>query len=302
MPLSEPLVRWRRRGAFARIRDLDVFHVVEGEGPSTLVVLHGFPTSSFDWSAALPALAARHRVVLFDLPGYGLSSKPRIYSYSLLEQCDIALELLARNGVTSAHLVAHDMGASVLCEMLARREDGTLPLEVRSITVINAGLHLELARQTPAQRALRRPLLGRVFARLASRATFKLQFRRLFGRPDAVPAEELDQLWELLAYDDGAARLPQLIRYMEERAQRAARWLPPLVRLDVPTLVLWGQRDPVAVFAIAEKLARDVPGARLIELEALGHYPQIEDPARVADAITSFAAGVDAVQPASPRP
>jgi pimeloyl-ACP methyl ester carboxylesterase len=161
-----------------------------------------------------------------------------------------------------------------------------------------------MARLTPSQKVLRRPLLGQVFARLGSKPIFKLQFRRLFGRPEAVPDEEIDRLWELLIYDDGRRRLPQIIRYLEERVQRASRWLPPLTRLDVPALLLWGNRDPVAVHAIAERLAREMPSSRLITLDGLGHYPQLEDPGRVVDAIDAFLGAIESrasVAPAPPR-
>ncbi len=296
MPLSEPIQRWRQRGRIANVRGLDVFVLDEGKG-STVLLLHGFPTSSYDWSAILGPLSERHRVVALDFPGYGLSAKPRIYSYSLVEQADVALAVCAQLDVHRAHVFAHDMGTSVTTELLARRESGTLPLAVASIALMNGSVHLEMARLTPSQKVLRRPLLGRIFTRLASRTTFKLQFRRLFSRPDALPDGELDRLWELLIYDEGHLRLPQSIRYIEERIQLADRWLPPLTRLDVPALVLWGRRDPVARFVIAERLAREIPGAKLVALEDTGHYPQLENPSRVAHEYLSF---LDAVEQPPP--
>ncbi len=56
--------------------DLSMFALVEGSGPETVVLIHGYPCSSFDYNRALPLLASDFRVVLFDLPGYGFSDKP----------------------------------------------------------------------------------------------------------------------------------------------------------------------------------------------------------------------------------
>jgi pimeloyl-ACP methyl ester carboxylesterase len=291
MTLSEPLLRWQRRGAMLRVQDLDVFTVSEGRGP-TVLLLHGFPTSSYDYAELLPALSASRRVVMVDLPGFGLSSKPRSYGYSLLAQTDVLVEALRQLGVREAHVVAHDMGTSIACELLARRAESSLPLTLRSLTLMNGSVYQDMAHLTPSQRLLRRPLLGPLFARLSSRAAFKLQFRKLFANPDAVPQAELDRLWELLTYGDGKLRLPQVVGYMKERMQRAERWHTPLRRLDLPSLILWGRQDPVAVFAIAERLAREVPGSRLLTLDELGHYPQLEDPARIARELAAF---VDAV-------
>ncbi|HLL51992.1 MAG TPA: alpha/beta hydrolase [Myxococcaceae bacterium] len=274
-----------------RVQDLDIFAVSEGRGP-TVLLLHGFPTSSYDYAELLPALSASRRVVMVDLPGFGLSSKPRDYSYSLLAQTDVLVEALRQLEVREAHVVAHDMGTSIACELLARRAESSLPLTLRSLTLMNGSVYQDMAHLTPSQRLLRRPLLGPVFARLSSRTAFRLQFRKLFAHPDAVPDAELDRLWELLAYDDGKLRLPQVVGYMKERMQRAERWHTPLRRLDLPALILWGRRDPVAVFAIAERLAREIPGSRLLTLDELGHYPQLEDPARIARELAAF---VDAV-------
>lgn len=283
---------WRERGEMLRVGEHELFVLEQGKGPA-VVLLHGFPTSSYDWHPVLDALSARHRVLTLDLPGYGLSSKPALYSYSLLEQADALLGALAAKGVEEAHLVAHDMGTTVACELLARREQGALPLKLRSLTLMNGSVHIEMAKLTPSQHMLRRPLLGQLFVRLSSRPVFKLQFRRLFGQPDAVSDAELDNLWALLRYRDGHLRLPRTVRYIEERYARMDRWIPPLGRLDVPSLVLWGQRDPVAVYAIAERLARELPGSRLRSFAQLGHYPQLEDPVAVRDALLDFLLSVE---------
>lgn len=110
--------------------------------------------------------------------------------------------------------------------------------------------------------------------------------KRVFAHAPSEP--ELDAMWELVARDGGAACLPTLIRYTEERARFRRRWIGALERLDIPTLVGWGARDPVAVLAIADALAREIPRCERITWEDLGHYPQVEDAARVADAVAAF--------------
>ncbi len=284
--------RWRSRGKFVRVRGHEIFVVDEGEGPC-VVVLHGFPTCGYDWSAALSALRARRRVIVADMVGYGLSSKPEAFSYSLEEQADVLLDVWSQLGVTDAHFVAHDMGTSVLCSMLARRELAPLAVTPMSATFCNGSVFIEMAKLTPSQKLLRSTLLGPLFASVASRLVFGLQLRRIFGRADSVPSEELDVLWELLCASDGRKRMPAIIRYIDERYEKATRWLPPLGRLDVASLVLWGDRDPVAVVEIAERLAREIPGSHLVKLVGVGHYPMVEDPARFCAALEAFFAKVE---------
>lgn len=289
---------WSRRGRTVNLAGLDVFHLDTGHdggmsgaaSTRAVLLLHGFPSSSLDWRGILPQLAGR-RVIAPDFPGFGLSAKPVDYSYSLFEQSDLIELLLRQSDVTDVDLVAHDMGTSVACELAARRERGLLGFSIRSLLLMNGSVHIEMARLTPAQRLLRSPLSG-LFVRLASRRLFRAQLRRILGQP--LAERELDAMWALLRYRDGSLRLPQTIGYVAERRRFNQRWVGALVRLDIPAHVLWGSEDPVAVSAIAQRLAAEIPGAHLEWLSGLGHYPQLEDPVRTGVAIRAF---LDTVSP-----
>jgi pimeloyl-ACP methyl ester carboxylesterase len=287
---------WRARGRTVLVRDGEVWTLDVPGGDAAAVpvlALHGFPSSAHDFSAVIDPIAARRRFVTLDFVGFGLSAKPRDHGYSLFEQADVVLEVLRALRVEKFHLWAHDMGTSVATELLARRERGLLPVRVVSLVLTNGSIHVDMARLTVGQRLLRTPA-GPLFARLNTRATFLRQLRRTFGRP---PGQDvLDAMWELASRDGGIALLPRTIGYVEERRRHARRWIGALERLDVPALVAWGRRDPVAVVAIAEKLAGEIPGARLETWDDLGHWPQIEDPERVARTVTSFWDGVDTLK------
>lgn len=268
----------------------EVFALAEGpDSGEPILILHGFPTCSLDFRLALPLLSARHRVVLHDHLGFGLSDKPPGFSCSLMEQADAAQAVWRALGVTRGHLLAHDYGASVATELLARRERGLLPVELLSVTLSNGSVHLELARPRITQKLLK-GRLGPLFARLAGKRLFRAQLRRIFGQPAAVPEAELNLLWEALVHAGGQLRLPGLSYYQDERMRFWNRWIGALTRLDLPTHLLWGRRDPIAVPAVAEKLAREIPRARLTWLEDLGHYPMLEAPERWAEAVVGFLA------------
>ena len=80
----------------------------------------------------------------------------------------------------------------------------------------------------------------------------------------------------------------QLSGYIDERYRFRERWVGALRRLDLPALVLWARRDPVAVPAIAEGLAERIPGARLEWLDELGHYPMLADPEAWTEPLLDF--------------
>ena len=282
-----PVEEWRTRGRSVATPDGKLFAIDVGpkEDASPILVLHGFPTSSWDFAEAALALSGRRRVVLFDFFGFGFSDKPRELGYALFEQADAALAVARELGIARAHLWAHDMGTSVATELLARRERRLLPFEVASLVLMNGSVHVELAHLTVGQRVLRSPL-GPVFAKLNTKTTFKAQLRRVFARPPSDA--ELEAMWDLVDREDGVARFPQIIGYIEERSRFRRRWIGALERFDRPALVAWGRKDPVAVVAIAEQLVREIPGCDMTLWNELGHYPQLEDPARVVKDVEAF--------------
>ena len=265
-----------------------MFAVDVGQGDA-VVILHGFPSWSGDFALVLDALAARFRVVVHDHLGFGTSDKPRDHGYSLFEQADVALGLWRSLGIERAHLVAHDYGTSVATELLARHVRGLLPLSIASVTLTNGSIHLELAKLRASQRILASPL-GPAFARLAGRTLFLRNMRAVLRRP--VDETHLDAMWRALEYNEGRRTLPLVSRYLAERVRFRRRFIGALEALDVPAHVLWAEDDPVAVRAIGDQLAAEIPGAVHTRLAGLGHYPMLEDPAAWSAAALQFLASV----------
>jgi pimeloyl-ACP methyl ester carboxylesterase len=269
-----------------------VFVRTEGDlhAATPILLLHGFPTSSHDFVKVWPRLAKKHPLIALDFVGFGMSDKPATFGYGLFEQADVVLEVLQKLDVARVHIVAHDMGTSVATELCARRERGLLPIEMASLTLTNGSVFIELAHLAPAQHLLRAPKLGPIFARFASYTLFRRSMRKLFAEPDSVEESELREMWTLMSRDDGSARMAQIIDYIEQRHRYGRRWIGALERLDVPSLVLWGAHDPVAVLAIGERLGKTIPGTRLRVLRDLGHYPHVEGPDSFAAELLSFLA------------
>ncbi len=282
---SAPLSAWLERGRHHSVGGRRVFvidHKPERVSGAPLVFLHGFPSSSFDYHLVLPQLMRERRVVLLDLPGFGFSDKPERYSYSLFEQADVVEGLLTRLALERPHLIAHDLGVSITCELLARRQRKLHQLDFASLTLMSAGVYDDLARVTPSQKVLQTPL-GNFFAGLAVGAVFKLQVQQVFARH--VDGAELDAMWEQILFLDGHKRLSQIASYIGERARFEERWLSALRTSELPVHLLWGSRDPTSRFAIAERLAEEIPGAALTRLSKTGHYPHLEAPEETAQAL-----------------
>ena len=280
---------WQARGRDRLLAGRRVFTIDEGprdggdEPP--IVLLHGFPTCSFDWRAVLDRLVPTRRVLTLDLLGYGLSEKPDI-AYPLGLQADIVNALLADAGLTGkgVALVTHDMGDSVGGELLARDLDGRLAATVVSRVLTNGSIYIEQAHPRVGQRLLL--LVGDRSVPLPMvEALFRRGLPEVFGPHTPPSAEEMDAQWRLLSRDGGAQRYPRLIRYYRERSLRQPRWTGAIVRHPSPLHVVWGDRDPVAGMDMVTRLRDERPDLTLTVLEGIGHFPMIEAPERLADLI-----------------
>jgi pimeloyl-ACP methyl ester carboxylesterase len=263
-----------------------------GEGP-LLVLLHGFPSSSYDWRELLE-LRPERAALMLDFLGFGLSEKPRDHVYSLSWQADAVEELVRREGSPPVFLVGHDMGTSVATELMARDLVGKLEMNVAGALLFNGSMLLHLAKPTIGQRLLRGPL-GPLFARLTTERGFRAQFSRVFSAEYPLSAEEAADQWSLIAHNGGAHIAHRLIHYMDERERLTERWHGAIRDWPGSLTLAWGLLDPVARTEVLDGLRALRPGVEVVEVPEAAHYPQIECPGRIAAALdTALASAMTA--------
>lgn len=267
---------WRDQGRFLDTSAGRIFvRSSAGDGP-TVLLLHGFPSSSFDYRHVVNALAGRSWLAL-DFLGFGLSDKPRPHRYSLLEQADLVQEVVAQTTTAPVAMIAHDMGTSVATELLARDIEGRLSFDLRSAVLTNGSVILERASLCLSQKVLRGPL-GPVLSRLTGRAGFVRGFAGLFSTTHPLTSDEASAQWALLAHNDGHRIMHLLCAYLDERVRYAPRWHGAISTWQRPLSFLWGLEDPVATVNVLAGLRELRPAAKVVELPGVGHYPQVEVP------------------------
>ncbi len=282
---------WEESGSYVALRngqaDLQVFVRDSGDtdapASETLLILHGFPESSYSFHKNVAALGERYRrVVVFDFPGYGFSDKPDWCTYSLFEQADAALAVWKHLAIRGGHVLAHDMGTSVLTELLARGVRGLLPAwfadGIQSATFCNGNMVMERAKLRIMQ-VLLRTRLGRIMSRLSTRRIFHRQVRSANGGT-GLTSKDIDLMFAALSYKNGKRLGWKLIKYLDERERfQNTRWLPALRDADCPVRIIWGDADAVAPVAIARYLKEHVcPAAELKILPGVGHFAQLDAP------------------------
>jgi pimeloyl-ACP methyl ester carboxylesterase len=287
--LTPRILSWRAGGEFALVGEHRIFvRRRDGDGP-LLLLLHGFPSSSYDWRETLGLIGDRAALAL-DFLGFGLSDKPREAAYSLFRQADI-VEALVASDPRPVVVVAHDMGTSVATELLARDLDRALTFKIAGVLLFNGSMIIERASLTWAQQALRSPF-GPLLARLSSRRLFARQFARLFSPAHPLTAAEAEDQWALWSHSGGARIAHRLINYIGERKTHAGRWHGAIRDWPGELRFAWGMRDPVATPNVLAGLRELRPAAPVTELSDLGHYPQIEQPQRIGALIDDLADSV----------
>jgi pimeloyl-ACP methyl ester carboxylesterase len=282
--LTPRVEAWRDSGETDDFRGYSIhMRKTEGRDP-VLVFLHGFPSSSYDFRELIP-LAGDNAVLAFDFLGFGLSEKPRGHRYGLFEQADLAAHLVDRHfHGREVFIVAHDMGSSVATELMACEVDGRATVPARGALLFNGSLVIERASLSHAQRLLR-SRLGPVAARLSNEWAFRREFAALFSPDHPLSDEEAADQWALLCHNGGRTLGHDLISYLDERVRYAERWHGAISDWPRALSIAWGLLDPIATTSVLDAVRELRPGVPVDELPGLGHYPQVEDAARVAEAL-----------------
>ena len=284
--LTERVQRWREDGAIEEVHGRRLFVRRRGGGEEgvLLLFLHGFPSSSYDWRPLLELRPRGEATLCFDFLGFGLSEKPRDHEYTLAWQADAAEELVRRAGSPPVFVVGHDMGTSVATELMARDLRGELGVSMTGALLFNGSMLLHLAKPTVGQNLLR-SRLGPLFARLTNERSFRAQFSRIFSPGHPLSAEEGADQWSLLTHGGGQRIAHLTIAYMAERERFTERWHGAIRDWPKPLTLAWGMHDPVARPAVLDGLRELRPGVETIELPDAAHYPQIEQPELISDAL-----------------
>jgi pimeloyl-ACP methyl ester carboxylesterase len=279
---------WRDQGRFVDHLGHKIFVVDTNSHPGpTVFILHGFPSSSYDWRRVVPELAKRVRVVTFDYLGFGLSDKPVEARYSLFEQADLAEAIAAETGFKKCILVSHDLGDTVAAELLKRSTEGKLSFEIDAAVLTNGSIFIDLVELSAGQQLLL-SLPDEVLSDPLPLENLGQGLRELFSREHQPPDEEFDAMVALLRNNGQDQLLPRQIRYIEERRANQDRWTAGLVDYTGPLTALWGEQDPIAVPAMMDRLAEVRSHTKIVRWPDVGHWPPIEVPDRVTAAILEF--------------
>jgi pimeloyl-ACP methyl ester carboxylesterase len=284
------LADWKNKGDYFDYKSYQIFNIDEGAGEN-LLLIHGFPTASWDWWQMWQPLTTGYRVLTLDMLGFGFSTKPPKYPYSIFDQADLIEAFLFSKKIKKIKILSHDYGDTVAQELLARFNDRSQKaqdgLQIESLCFLNGGLFPEAHEPLLIQKILMSPI-GSIVGRLFTREKLGKNFKKIFG-PNTQPTEkELDEFWSLINNNGGKKIFHLLIRYMQERKDNRTRWVDAICEANIPIRLIDGTSDPISGKNMSNRYQEIIPNPDVIELENIGHFPLIEAPELVLKHYLAF--------------
>jgi pimeloyl-ACP methyl ester carboxylesterase len=238
-------------------RGVNIFYVCMGdEAKPAIVMIHGFPTSSFDFRPLITELQKDYRVCTLDFPGYGMSDKPGDnYHYALGEDAKLIWDFVTKVvPLKDFVLFSHDRGDSVALNFLQLYQAAEpAPFRITRQFLTNANMYLPLANLTDFQKAMLDPATSAAAARSTTPERLAVGVGATQYSPPLKPDDpEVRALAYNFAWQGGIQVIPGTIQYLNERRQFEVVFLEALSKSNVPVTLMWGIHDMVSPVRVAD--------------------------------------------------
>lgn len=274
-------MHWREFQKLQRVTELGdrfVSYVDQGDGPP-VILLHGIPTWGYLWHGVLQSLSPQFRTLIPDLVGFGYSDKRDCFDRSIGRQAEMVDQWMGQLGIQRAAVVAHDIGGGV-----ALRLATLFPHRVERLCVLNTVCYDSWPIEAMLQ--LGHPSANSKLS--ASTATTLLRQALKLGFAQTQSDDVLDGLLAPCRTEVGKLSMIRNAAALNTNLTTEITHLLP--RIESPTLILWGEDDSFQLVKYGQRLAEDIPGARLIRIAKASHFVMLDQPDEVATQIQSFLA------------
>jgi pimeloyl-ACP methyl ester carboxylesterase len=286
----------------AVVNDVRLHYVEYGDGPLVLL-LHGFPEFWYAWRHQIPALAAAgYRVIALDQRGYNRSDKPKgVRHYRLDALLDDVLGIIRHAGEQSAVVVGHDWGGAIAWNFAMRH-----PQAVEKLIVLNAPHPQRFLEELLTFSQLRKswymflfqlPWLPEMLIRSGDYAGLAQTLRNEPVHPGAFG--EADVAHYKQAISQPGALTATINYYRALFRTNPLQYRHSIMRIDVPTLLIWGEQDRYLGLCLTEGLEPWVPKLRLERIPDASHWVQAEVPERINALMVNFLRTTDGISPAA---
>ncbi|BDG10558.1 alpha/beta fold hydrolase [Anaeromyxobacter paludicola] len=259
-------------------------YLLEGEGP-TLLLVHGIAGTSATWLEAMKRLASRHRVLAPDLLGHGASDKPE-GDYSLGAHAAMLRDLLGSLGIPRVTVAGHSLGGGIAMQLAYQHPEICQAMILVSSGGLGRELNAALRLLALPGAELLLPLIAPAFVRDRGNALLA------WIRDQGIRSPRIHEGWQAYtSLADPESRrafvreLRSVVGYGGQVVSASDR-LP--LTAGLPTLIVWGDRDPIIPLSHGRAAHEAISGSRLEIFEGAGHFPHAEFPERFAEVVAEF--------------
>jgi pimeloyl-ACP methyl ester carboxylesterase len=286
--VSQPKISYRNQ----KVGDVNIFYREAGSpARPTVVLLHGFPSSSHMYRDLIPKLSERYHVIAADMPGFGYSDQPAAhkFEYTFAHLTDVMDDFLNAVGVQKYSIYVMDYGSPVGFRLFVKHPERIQAIVSQNGNAYDEGLSPFWAEfLEPYWKQRNRETETKVRGLLALETT-KFQYTKGFRNPENVNPDSYT--FDQMNLDrPGNAEIQLALFYdYQTNVRQYPRWHETLRRVQPPVLCVWGKNDPIFSAPGAEAFRRDVAKAEIHFVES-GHFALEEDLDTIASRMLAFLA------------
>lgn len=280
--------KWAEKGRMVNVLGKELFVIDEGKSENTLVILHGYGTSSIDYYKVLPELSKHYRVIIQDFVGFGFSDKPSDYHFNVLEQADITLELWCLLELKNITLLSHNYGTYIALEILARQKNSSDKIDFSKLLFLNNTISFDHTNITEEMITPIQVFSKQVRKMHTSFSFYKVKIKDFFFDHDKITDTDIKAKWILMEHKNGREILDFLQSYTTETKLLWNRWFNTIIKNDIPAKLIIGENDPIFNKNEAEQFSKELKKSKVTYIENCGHFPMLEKPKELINLILNF--------------
>jgi pimeloyl-ACP methyl ester carboxylesterase len=252
---------------------------VRDTGPKdapAVIMLHGLGSSLLTWEPWAQALSATHRVIRFDLPGFGLTGADPTGDYSDARSVQVVVALMDAMAVPRASLIGNSLGGKIAWMLAAAH-----PERVNKLVLVSPDGFASPGFEYDKKPDL--PAIAKLLPYILPTWMLRMNVAAAYGDPARLTADVVGRYRDMMLAP--GVRRAMLVRVAQVRLEPPE---PFLLRIEMPTLLLWGEKDALIPFSNAQDYLKVMRDCRLVSFPDLGHVPQEEAPARSLAPVAAF--------------
>lgn len=263
--------RWAQSPSqFIDIAGMKVHFRDEGprDDPTPIVLLHGTSSSLHTWDGWVEALKKEHRVIRFDMPGFGLTGPSLDNDYTIENYSRIVIGVLDHLQINQSIIAGNSLGGNV-----ALTTTLLYPERIKQLVLIDSSGYQFQPKSIPIGFKIATiPILNKLMEKVLPRGIVKSSVENVYGNTTLVTPELVDRYFELTTRTGNRQALAMRLNQM-----RPGKYVGRLSELKLPTLILWGSLDRLIPPELGERFNKDIVDSQLVLFKTLGHVPQEED-------------------------